>query len=153
MKDEHLAPILYALTLRARGQDKRAAWLSRGFRRISKPALLVYWQARIASNEQDLALAQEVHSEYLAALKARPVPGITTQARNLAGAMIAEGKAILTGKEPVSDEEIARRLAICKAPCAKLAGDPEGNPRCAECGCYVKRKTRWRSQSCPLGKW
>lgn len=152
MKDEELIPILYALTLRDRGPAARERWISKGFARIHRrpDALLRYWRSRLATDAAARAMAAEVHAEYTAALKARQRPGIAAQARNLAGAVAAEGKAILQGKEPVPVEERERRLSICMAPCKSL--DP-ASARCNACGCYVKRKVGWRSQSCPLGKW
>ncbi len=81
-------------------------------------------------------------------------PGLARMAENFGRAVLAEGRAVAAGVEPLTEEERRRRLAICLAPCRSLMGGPDGEaPRCAECGCYVHRKTSWRSQKCPRGKW
>lgn len=53
----------------------------------------------------------------------------------------------------VSDEEHARRLAICKA-CPRVALNAAGEPgKCEICGCGLSLKARDKSQQCPEGKW
>jgi len=42
-----------------------------------------------------------------------------------------------------------QRFAICEA-CPRLF-KPTGT--CMECGCFMRVKTRIKSQRCPLGKW
>jgi hypothetical protein len=57
--------------------------------------------------------------------------------------------------ERVSQEEAQRRLEICKGneeyyPCDyyfKATGN------CKRCGCFVKLKTKFKTQSCPINKW
>jgi hypothetical protein len=41
------------------------------------------------------------------------------------------------------------RLNICKA-CPRLF---KPTMQCKECGCFMRIKTRMKSQSCPIGKW
>jgi hypothetical protein len=41
-----------------------------------------------------------------------------------------------------------KRLATCMA-CEHLQEDLT----CGVCGCYVKVKTKWRTEECPEGKW
>jgi hypothetical protein len=45
-------------------------------------------------------------------------------------------------------EQLAQRRALCDACEHKL---PIG--LCSQCGCVIFLKTKWKSQSCPLGKW
>ena len=73
--------------------------------------------------------------------------GPATLAKNLATAAVSEAKAILAHQPPVSAEEAARRLSICQG-CEFFAND-----RCAKCGCYLRHKTAWRAQHCPINKW
>lgn len=55
-----------------------------------------------------------------------------------------------TGLRNVDDKEYARRLAICKS-CPQW----RKGWICAVCGCLLKVKARWASESCPLDppKW
>jgi len=157
MKDHELKAIMHALTLRDRGPKKRSAWLSKGFRKFharGETALFDYWRKRIDERPRDAALAATVLDEYLKYRSRRALPPIGTQLANFAGAIVAEGKAIAAGKEPVTEEEKIRRLSICLSPCPSLLGKTDDtNRRCAECGCYINHKIAWRSQKCPIGKW
>lgn len=73
---------------------------------------------------------------------------------NALGAVARIAKAVVNG-EPVrvSKEEQAARLKVCVAcdeyePPTKLTG-----PRCRNCTCFVKLKSRYATEFCPLGKW
>lgn len=69
----------------------------------------------------------------------------------------AVAKHVATGMKNVSDEEYARRLAICDTcqACDKTIEQWQ----CRECGCYLREgdvrpgKARWADQKCPLKKW
>lgn len=79
-------------------------------------------------------------------MSGREYPSIPRQAANLARAVaahVADGLAVL-GR----DEHFAR-VAACEG-CPSYDPGPAG---CRECGCSVAIKARWRSESCPLGKW
>lgn len=65
------------------------------------------------------------------------------------GANIKEAQAIIHGEAPVSAEDVARRLEICRG-CEEYDDDRE---TCKRCGCFMRWKTAYRSTSCPLGKW
>lgn len=59
----------------------------------------------------------------------------------------AATKHIRAGCPKPPDEEIERRQRICEA-C------PENvNGKCAKCGCRVSKKTAWKLEKCPIGKW
>ena len=74
-------------------------------------------------------------------------PPVTTQLANALGAAV---KFIASGGAIVSDEEQARRHAICKAPCQHYDAAKDG---CFLCGCTTSYKARIASQSCPIGLW
>lgn len=74
-------------------------------------------------------------------------PGLTEKLRNLAHAGAKEAAAIAHGTPAVTAEEVERRMGICLGCVWLINGD------CVKCGCAVKRKTAWRSQRCPIGKW
>lgn len=81
------------------------------------------------------------------------LPPLTTQARNLGRALAEEAAAIMLGHAAVTDDEKAARLEICRN-CERVdEGKTRAKDRCLECGCFIEKKTSWRSQSCPLGKW
>lgn len=71
-------------------------------------------------------------------------PSLAQQAVNFARAATAHA---LAGMPKASNEEAARRLAICRAnTCGQyLPGD-----RCAKCGCRMEIKAAWAEQRCPL---
>ena len=73
-------------------------------------------------------------------------PPLLTQARNLAGAVV---RFVASGGELASDEEKARRLAICEA-C-----DQFSHGRCRRCGCLLMAKVAAATEHCPLDppKW
>lgn len=77
------------------------------------------------------------------------LPPLTTQARNATQALLRAAGAVVRGERlTVPDEEQARRLAICQAPCAKWTGT-----RCRACGCFARWKASLITETCPLGRW
>ena len=77
------------------------------------------------------------------------LPSAADMARSAGKALVSEAKAIASGEPPVSDEIVEARLDICTT-CDRYAAESK---RCLDCGCYVRFKTRLRSQHCPQGKW
>lgn len=57
----------------------------------------------------------------------------------------------LSGFATVSDEDKAKRLAVCE-DCDR-AERPKQGLVCRECGCAMDIKARFRATACPLGKW
>ena len=76
-------------------------------------------------------------------------PNVPTLALNLASAVGAEVKSRFLGNNQLDLDEIKRRLAICEG--CEFFHSP--SQRCKKCGCFLKWKTAWRSQKCPVGKW
>jgi len=76
-------------------------------------------------------------------------PKVQTLALNLASAVGAEVKSRFLGNSQLGFEEIKKRLAICES--CEFFHIP--SQRCKKCGCFLKWKTAWRSQKCPVGKW
>jgi hypothetical protein len=59
----------------------------------------------------------------------------------------------LTGFAKATPDQIADRLAVCKA-CEWWQPERfKGTGRCRKCGCSTWAKIRLRSASCPIGKW
>ena len=84
--------------------------------------------------------------------KYRPQPELPSMGRmmlNAFNAAAAEVKARAEMQKPLTDEEMERRLSICQA--CEFFIPAQG--RCAKCGCFMKFKSRLRSQHCPEGKW
>jgi hypothetical protein len=75
---------------------------------------------------------------------------LAAKARNFA---TSAAKHLASGMPRASDEEIARRFAICQA-CEHFDGKA-----CRQCGCPVVRekkflsKLSWANEKCPVGKW
>lgn len=95
-------------------------------------------------------LPQEKEEAYVASLLGRELPPLLTQATNLAGAVVRHA---LGGFRKATPAEAESRLEIC-FQCDRWNKDRE-NPRCLviECGCFLREKTSWANESCPLGKW
>lgn len=58
---------------------------------------------------------------------------------------------VVNGMPQTSDPEQEKRLAICRG-CDRY-NENDGNPKCMDCGCYLKIKTSWAGESCPQKKW
>ena len=77
-------------------------------------------------------------------------PSLFQKAANF---VTAAANHLAAGAPMASDEEVARRFAICQG-CEFYDGKA-----CSKCGCPVRRekaflsKLSWADQSCPVGKW
>jgi len=87
------------------------------------------------------------------------MPSAIQMAKNLATAVTEEAQAVLHGEEPVTQEEVDRRIGICNG-CPNFTKNNTSLPehvrkqeRCTLCGCFMAYKSRLRSQHCPDGKW
>ena len=75
---------------------------------------------------------------------------LARKARNFAA---SAAKHVAAGMPQASEEEVARRFAICRT-CEHFDGRA-----CRQCGCPVVRekkfvsKLSWAGESCPVGKW
>lgn len=69
------------------------------------------------------------------------LPSKIQMAKNLATAV---AKHIASGADTVSNEEYEQRLAACNR-CPNLVE----SERCGLCGCYVERKAKWATSTCP----
>ncbi len=77
-------------------------------------------------------------------------PGSGRVAASIVGAVVSHAS---SGLAKASDEEKARRLALCLA-CPEVVVDGMGEPRsCRACGCRLRIKASWASQTCPRGAW
>ena len=75
-------------------------------------------------------------------------PSIVKQVSNFLTSTVSH---VAQGMPQTSDLEQEKRMAICRE-CDKYS-DNNGNPRCMDCGCYLKIKTSWAGESCPQNKW
>jgi hypothetical protein len=102
----------------------------------------------IVSQDGDQITVDETHPAY----PRHPKTGVTllTKARNFAA---SAAKHVAAGMPQASEEEVARRFAICQG-CEHFDGRA-----CRKCGCPVVRerkfisKLTWAGESCPVGKW
>lgn len=79
----------------------------------------------------------------------RGFPNIASMAVSAISAVGLEMKATLQKQRALNDEEIQQRYSICES--CEFFHKP--SKRCKKCGCFMKWKTAWRSQKCPIGKW
>jgi hypothetical protein len=75
-------------------------------------------------------------------------PSLIKKALNFGAAVVRH---VASGLTQVNDDTYQLRLDQCRQ-CASLNVERMVCQE-ANCGCYVERKARWASQSCPLGKW
>ena len=73
-------------------------------------------------------------------------PGIATMAKSL---VKAGAKHIASGGKQRSLEEQKKCMEICNT-CDRFVKEAE---RCTACGCKMKRKIKWATTICNLGKW
>lgn len=76
-------------------------------------------------------------------------PSAGAMASSLVSAVGSEIRAMAIGKKQLDAEEIERRFSICEL--CEFFHAP--SKRCKKCGCFLKWKTAWRGQRCPIGKW
>lgn len=95
----------------------------------------------------------------------RPEPKavpLLTKAANFASAVAQH---VAAGMPQASAELVAARLAVCQkgeglSP-DQINGEACDHYRASDntcggangCGCYLAEKSKWRDQSCPLGRW
>lgn len=77
--------------------------------------------------------------------KSKP-PGIWTMAKSF-GKDLA--KYIKEGAPNVSQEDYIARLSDCNS-CEHIIRD---KMRCGKCGCLIEHKAKWKTTTCPIGKW
>ena len=101
----------------------------------------------IISEDGDMITVDETHPAYP---RPKPGPSLAAKAANFA---TAAAKHIAAGAPMASEDEVARRFAICQQ-CEHYDGKS-----CRKCGCPVVReraylsKLSWADQACPVGKW
>lgn len=94
----------------------------------------------LASSES----SQETKTEKITSRK--PPPSLAEKAKNFISATTAHA---MDGFKITSEEERNKRFSICEA-CEYFN---KSNTTCDKCGCYLEKKTAWRTSSCPIGKW
>ena len=102
----------------------------------------------IVSQDGDSLAVDETHPAY--PRQRQPSATLLQKATNFAS---SAARHIAAGAPQASEEEVARRFAICQT-CEHYDGRA-----CRQCGCPVVRekkflsKLSWANESCPVGKW
>ena len=108
-----------------------------------------YYEACLAAGTV-IGDSLELSEQAFANLRARfSPPPRTAQLRSFVGALTAECGAALAGEAPVSEEERARRIAVCEGCEFFFAADR----RCSKCNCWMDLKSKLRTAACPENKW
>lgn len=108
-----------------------------------------YYDACIAAGTvvgDNLQLSDEAFSTLRAQFSAPP---ISTQVQSAATAVVTECGAALSGQAAVDDTTKAARIALCEQCAFFIVADR----RCQKCGCWMEIKTRFRTATCPEGRW
>ena len=88
--------------------------------------------------------------------------GCSSCGGSFVGSAARVAKAALTGQQTlVNDDVLDARLAQCAVcehvvryqPGAVAGDDVTMADKCSQCGCYVKVKAKFETESCPLGRW
>lgn len=58
----------------------------------------------------------------------------------------------LSGFHQVSEEEQAKRIAIC-IECPFFNDTNPDDPLCNHCSCHLNLKSQWATEKCPINKW
>lgn len=105
-------------------------------------------RACIVREDGDTITVDETHASY----PREPKVGVS-MVRKAVNFAAAAARHLAAGAPMASEEEVARRFAICQG-CEHYNGKS-----CNKCGCPVNReraymsKLSWSDQSCPVGKW
>lgn len=93
------------------------------------------------SQEDGIKLASTVNTE-----KEVKLPSTMTMAQNF---VKSAAKHAQSGFAHVNEDVQKQRLDICN-DCEFIV---ENKSRCGKCGCFLQAKTKWKTSSCPIGKW
>ena len=97
-----------------------------------------------------LTLPDEEYEDLKRKYRQQPeLPSMGKMMLNAFNAATDEIKARAERTKPLEPEETRRRYAVCQG-CEFFTTD---QGRCSKCGCFMKFKSRLRSQHCPEGKW
>jgi hypothetical protein len=162
-----LDKIVVAMTVADRkNKNKPLAkkWVSRGFKKLTKPNLVKYWENRISKNPEDLELYNTILLAYRKTLAPKKESSNKPRSSrenidspNMWQMMKTAAQAgknfVKSGMRFVTQEEFEQREIICKG-CEYW--NPKGyanTGQCLKCGCATKAKLRLASESCPIKKW
>lgn len=171
MNEDLVKKLIYFLTVNTRASKNK--WLNgAGFKRIKKEKLCQYWISRLKKNNpDDIALFERGVVEYNEKLEQGQVgenifhmggnyfiamrshqqsQPLANQALNFASSLKDFSK---SGFLETTQDELDKRLGICKN-CDFF--DPNaffGSGRCTKCGCSTWAKLRMATERCPIGKW
>jgi hypothetical protein len=81
--------------------------------------------------------------------KLQTFPSPINMAKNFVSSVGKEVKLRINGGSKLTEKESSIRFSICES--CEFFHKP--SQRCKKCGCFLKWKTAWRSQKCPIGKW
>jgi hypothetical protein len=76
-------------------------------------------------------------------------PSIIRQAITLGAAVVREA----TNSTDLPSSEKEERMNICSSNECGYFKENGGDPKCGHCGCFLKIKTAWANEACPIGKW
>jgi hypothetical protein len=78
------------------------------------------------------------------------LPSLTDMAKNLLGTAKDIAKGAVLGEGVLVEEAVyIDRMNHCNG-CEFFRKDDK---RCAQCGCFMETKTRFKKTYCPIGKW
>jgi hypothetical protein len=123
-----LDKIVVAMTVtdrKTKNKPLAKKWLSRGFKKFTKPRLVKYWENRISKNPEDLVLYNTTLAAYRKTLEPKKASSDTTLSSReniispsmwqmMKTAANAGKNFVKSGMRFVSEEEFVAREIICK---------------------------------------
>jgi len=147
LKKEVVEGLYLLITVNSSPPKKRRAWMTRGFKKISKEKLVDYWMKKIPTDPK----AMEIYCNlYPKDIEKNGIPSISIMAGTFVTSMKNWAQ---SGFKTANQEIFNSRISICKQ-CPEWDKDAfAGSGRCNKCGCSTQAKLRMATEKCPIGKW
>lgn len=120
----------------------RASFVNEEYIEISRELFI---DLKFKYNSKEVPQGEDV-PQYESGPRENPeMPSLFQMAKNLTKSTFNH---VMNGMEEVSDDIYEERLRKCNN-CPLLNTANAENPSCSKCGCFVKIKAKWASESCP----
>jgi hypothetical protein len=167
--EEKIRKVMKTMTWYRSGKNDK--WYEKGFAKLERwnpDGLYKYWRKKIDNNDpESIKLLNYYWDIYLRAVQS-PVPvrggpiekyevkqiknppSIFEMAKNVTK---AAARFVKSGMKTVSQEELEKRLNICKSCVNFDAKAFNGTGKCKLCGCSTHLKLSMATEKCPIDKW
>jgi hypothetical protein len=77
-------------------------------------------------------------------------PSFAEQARNIVNSSTKIAAQVVSGGDIMVSDDVRKMRILTCIHCDLF---DEQSARCTECGCFIETKSKFTTESCPLGKW